>query len=160
MVEDAVLEMAVVDVVVVGLPMSRRSLMKPRAQKRRHGDDGDASRQSSWKGGDAEVDAVRAVEDVGEKRRCNRGRRDGNGRVDAEVDAVKPPEPRRVPGLPDPATRRGRKHAPVLPVPDVQGRGPQPGVVVLDEEGAVRERTLLPEGEQSGRTLWREGEQS
>lgn len=51
MVEDAVLEMAVVDVVVVGLPMSRRSLMKPRAQKRRHGDDGDASRQSSWKGG-------------------------------------------------------------------------------------------------------------
>lgn len=50
MVEDAVLEMAVVDVVVVGLPMSRRSLMKPRAQKRRHGDDGDASRQSSWKG--------------------------------------------------------------------------------------------------------------
>lgn len=104
-------------------------------------------------GGGVEVDAVRAVEDVDEKRRCNRGRRDGNGRVDAEVDAVKPPGPRRVPGLPDPTMRRGRKHAPVLPVPDMLGRGPQPGVVVLDVEEAVRERTLRPEGEQSGRTL-------
>jgi hypothetical protein len=45
-------------------------------------------------GGDAEVDAVRAVVDVEERRRCNRGRRGGNGRVDAEVDAVKPPERR------------------------------------------------------------------
>ena len=43
-------------------------------------------------GGDAEVDAIKAVVDVEERRRRNRGRLGGNGRVDAEVDAVKPPE--------------------------------------------------------------------
>jgi len=37
-------------------------------------------------------------------------------------DAVKPPRPRRVPGLPDLVARRGRRHASVLPIPDVQGR--------------------------------------
>ena len=40
----------------------------------------------------------------------------------SEDDAVKPPRPRRVLGLPDPVVRRGRRHAPVLPIPDVQGR--------------------------------------
>ena len=40
----------------------------------------------------------------------------------SEDDAVKPPRPRRVLGLPDPVARRGRRHAPVLPIPDVQGR--------------------------------------
>ena len=43
-------------------------------------------------GVDAEVDAIRTV--VEEGRRRNRGRRGRNGRVDAEVDAVKPPEHR------------------------------------------------------------------
>ena len=42
-------------------------------------------------GGDAEVDAIRVVVDVDERRR-NRGRQGRNGRVDAKVDAVKPPE--------------------------------------------------------------------
>jgi len=43
-------------------------------------------------GGDVEVDAIRTV--VEERRRRNQGRRGRNGRVDAEVDAVKPPERR------------------------------------------------------------------
>ena len=42
-------------------------------------------------GGDAEVNAVKAVVDVEERRRRSRGRRGRNGKVDAEVDAVKPP---------------------------------------------------------------------
>jgi hypothetical protein len=46
-------------------------------------------------GGDAKVDAVKVVVDIEERRRHNRGRRNGNGRVDAKVDAVKPSEPRR-----------------------------------------------------------------
>ena len=48
-------------------------------------------------GGDAEVDAIRTV--VEEGRRRNRGRRGRNGRVDAEVDAVKPPEHRGAAGF-------------------------------------------------------------
>ena len=43
-------------------------------------------------GGDAKVDAVRAVVDVEERRRRNRGRQGRNEKVDAEVDAVKPPK--------------------------------------------------------------------
>ena len=43
-------------------------------------------------GGDAEVDTIRAVEDVEERRLRNRGKRGGNGRVDAKIDAVKPLE--------------------------------------------------------------------
>ena len=46
-------------------------------------------------GGDAEVDAVKAVVDVEERRQRNRGRRGGNRRVDAEVNAVKLPVRRR-----------------------------------------------------------------
>jgi len=48
-------------------------------------------------GGDAEVDAVRTV--VEERRRRNQGRRGRNGSVDAEVDAVKPPERRGATGF-------------------------------------------------------------
>ena len=48
--------------------------------------------------GDAEVDAVKAVVNIEERRRYNRG---GNGRVNAKVDAVKLHEPRRGLGLPD-----------------------------------------------------------
>jgi hypothetical protein len=81
--------------------------MQLQAHKRRHGDDGDVLMQVVVEGGDAEVDAVRAVEDVDESRRCNLGRRGGNGRVDVEVDAVKPRGPRRGLGLRDPAMRRG-----------------------------------------------------
>ena len=58
-------------------------------------------------GGDAEVDAIRTVV---EGRRRNRGRQG----TEAQLD------------LPDPATRRGRKHALVLPIPSVQERGPRP----------------------------------
>jgi len=43
-------------------------------------------------GGNAEVDEVRTIIDVEERQRINRARRGGNGRVDAKVDAVKPPE--------------------------------------------------------------------
>jgi len=49
--------------------------------------------------GDAEVDAVRAVVDIEERRRHNRGRWGGNGRVDAQVDAAKPPERRGTAGF-------------------------------------------------------------
>ena len=38
--------------------------------------------------GDAEVDTVKAIVDIEERRRRNRGRQGTNGRVDAEVDAV------------------------------------------------------------------------
>jgi hypothetical protein len=44
-VEEAVLKMAEVDVIVVGLPS-----MELQAHKGRHGDDRDMSRQSSWEG--------------------------------------------------------------------------------------------------------------
>jgi len=43
-------------------------------------------------GGNVEVDAVKDIIDVEERQRRNRGKRGGNGRVDAEVDAVKPLE--------------------------------------------------------------------
>jgi hypothetical protein len=46
MVEYDMLEIAMADVVVVGLPMLRRSHIKLWAQMRRHGDDGGASRLS------------------------------------------------------------------------------------------------------------------
>jgi hypothetical protein len=68
-VEEAILKMAEVDVLWSGCH-----------------DEGDASRQLSWQ----EVDAVRAVMDVEERQRHNRGRWGGNDRVDAEVDAGKP----------------------------------------------------------------------
>jgi len=40
----------VLGIVMVRLSMSRQLHMKPQAQKRCHGDDEDASRQSSWEG--------------------------------------------------------------------------------------------------------------
>jgi len=40
----------------------------------------------------------------------------------SEDDAIKPRRPRRVPGLPDLAARRGRRHTPILPIPDIRGR--------------------------------------
>jgi hypothetical protein len=60
-------------------------------------------------GGDAEVDAVRAVIDVEERRRHNRGRRCRSGRVDAEVDAVKPPERQGAAGFARPNNASGTK---------------------------------------------------
>jgi hypothetical protein len=58
-------------------------------------------------GGDAEVDAIRTV--VEEGRRRNRGRRGRNGRVDAEVDAVKPPEHRGIAGFARSSNASGTK---------------------------------------------------
>ena len=58
-------------------------------------------------GSDAKVDALKAIVDVVERRRHSLGRRGGNGRADAKVDAVKPPKPRRGMGLLDRATHRG-----------------------------------------------------
>jgi len=42
--------------------------------------------------------------------------------IDAE-DEVKATVATRAPGLSDPRTRRGRRHAPMLPIPDVQCKG-------------------------------------
>ena len=43
-------------------------------------------------------------------------------------------------GLPDLATCQGRKHASVLPIPSVQGRGPQPcGCVGRRRSNAVED---------------------
>jgi hypothetical protein len=50
--------------------------------------------------------------------------------ADAEDDDVKPLWTRRAPGLPCLETRRRRMHLPVLPVPHVLGRRPQPSVNV------------------------------
>jgi hypothetical protein len=82
-------------------------------------------------GGYTEVHTVRAAKDEGERRRCNRGRWGGNMRVDADVDAVKLPEPRLGLDLPDSATRQTRKQVSLLPIPDVQGRGTIIEVVAL-----------------------------
>lgn len=79
--------------------------MKLQAHKRHHGDDRDSSRQLSRKRDGVGVDVVRTV--VDERRRCNRGRQDGNGRVDAEVDAIRSLESRRGLGLSKPTMRQG-----------------------------------------------------
>jgi hypothetical protein len=115
-----VLKMVTVDVLVVGFPCWWSS----------HGGDRHASYIDVVivEGGDAEVDAVRAVVDIEEWRRRNRGIRGENRRV----DAVKPPQWGPVLKsmqssrlseetgleLPDPATRRGPKHM-MLPIPGV-----------------------------------------
>jgi hypothetical protein len=56
-------------------------------------------------GNDGEVDAVRAVVDAEERQRRNRGRRGGNGRV----DAVKPPERRGAAGFARSSNASGTK---------------------------------------------------
>jgi len=132
--------------------------MELQAREGRHDDDGDASRQSSWKGGDAEVNAVKAVVDVEERRRRSRGRRGRNGRVDAEVDAVKPPVRRGVgwvcqsqQRIGDESTRRCCQYR------AYKVEGPNHGdavdVVVLDEEEAVRECESRCIGEQGSATM-------
>jgi hypothetical protein len=50
--------------------------------------------------------------------------------VDDKDDVVKPSWTRHAPGLPRLETRRRRMHVPVLPVPHVLGRRPQPSVNV------------------------------
>ena len=87
-------------------------------------------------GGDAEVDAIRTVI---EGRRHNRGRRGRNGRVNAEVDAVKLPEHRGAAGfarssIGDESTRRCCRYQ------AYKKEGPN-RVVVLGEEEAMREKT-------------------
>ena len=52
------------------------------------------------------------------------------GEADAEDDVVEPPWMRRAVGLPCLETHRGRRHMPVLLVPDILGRRPQPCVSV------------------------------
>jgi hypothetical protein len=92
-------------------------------------------------GGDAEVDAVRAIVDVEERQRCNRGRRGGNGRVDAEVDAVKPPKRRGEAGFARSSNASGTKARDgVANTRRTKGEGPN-REVVLDEEEAMREMT-------------------
>ena len=95
MVDDAMRRVAVVDVAVEIADAEVVAHEAAGAQ---------GSAKQWWRGG--------AVDDDGIVMR--RGRREG--------DAVKPPRPRRVPGLPGPVARRGRRHAPVLPIPDAQGR--------------------------------------
>ena len=108
--------------------------------------------------GDAEVDAVRAVVDVEERRRRNRGRQGGNGRVDAEVDAIKPPVRRGVgwvcqsqQHIGDESTRRCCQYR------AYKVKGPNHGddvyVVVLDKEEAVRECESRRIGEQGSTTM-------
>ena len=97
-------------------------------------------------GGDAEVDAVKAVVDVEERRRRSQGRRGRNGRVDVEVDAVKSPVRRGVgwvcqsqQRIGDESTRRCCQYR----MYRVEGpnHGDAVDVVVLDEVEAVREQT-------------------
>ena len=95
-------------------------------------------------GGNAEVNAVKAVVDVEERRRRSRGRRGRIGRVDAEVDAVKPPVRRGVgwvcqsqQRIGDESTRRCCQYW-AYKVED-PNHGDAVDVVVLDEEEAVRE---------------------
>ena len=81
------------------------------------------------------VDTIKAV--VNKRRRCNRGKQGRNGSVDAKVDAVKPPRPRRELGLLDLVTRHNRWS---WSRQSRWGRDDNvDDVVVLDE--AVRERT-------------------
>ena len=88
------------------------------------------------RGGDAEVDAIRTV--VEEKRRCSRGRRGKNGRVDAEVDAVKPPERRGAARFARSSNASGTKAR--VGVANTKRTREDPNrVVVLDEE-AMREK--------------------
>jgi hypothetical protein len=84
-VEEAMLKMAEVDIVVVRL-LCRWSYRRIRGAMVM------TETRPSWERGDAKVGAVRAVVDIEERRRHNRGKRSGNGRVDAEVDTVKPPK--------------------------------------------------------------------
>jgi hypothetical protein len=77
-------------------------------------------------GGDAKVDAVKAVVDIEEMCQCNRERRSRNRRVNVEIDVIKPPEPKHMPGLPVLSMPSGQKYTPVLQIPNVQGREPQP----------------------------------
>ena len=109
-------------------------------------------------GGDAEVNVVKAVVDVEERRRRSRGRRGRNGRVDAEVDAVKPPVCRGMgwvcqsqQRIGDESTRRCCQYR------AYKVEGPNHGdavdVVVLDEEEAVRECESRHIGEQGSATM-------
>jgi hypothetical protein len=50
----------------------------------------DMSRKT-MEGGDAEVNVVRADEDIDKRWQCNQGKWDMNRRVDAEINVVKPP---------------------------------------------------------------------
>jgi hypothetical protein len=49
----------------------------------------DMSRKT-MEGGDAEVNVVRADEDIDKRWQCNQGKWDMNRRVDAEINVVKP----------------------------------------------------------------------
>ena len=94
-------------------------------------------------GGDAEVDAVRAVVDVEERRLRNRGRRGGNGTVDAEVDAIKPLERQGAGSVCQTQQRVGDESTHrCCQYRAYKGEGPYHSdandAVVLDEEEAVR----------------------
>jgi hypothetical protein len=58
----------VLEIAVVNVAVEVAMLTELQAHKRHHGDDGDVLMQVIMEGGDAEVDAVRAVEDVDERR--------------------------------------------------------------------------------------------
>jgi len=131
--EEAVLEVAEVDIVVVGLSCRWSS-------RRTSGAMGMTEMRRGCRHGRGRC--------CGQRSQGHRGRRrkagyelEGRCRSRCSQAAC---APRRWLDLPDLAARRGRKHASVLPILGVQGRGPQPrgcDVVVLDEEEAVRERT-------------------